>query len=663
MLSAMPLDLLILRPRNLAYHNLCKANDFPSTIKSFLGLGLNFCFKPTASTRQSDVQIERFRKNLYTRVAFANAPELEKHDLFIPSTGWVPPDPVNQLITNRTAQFINFLEKKFRYNKPAHSNLLAPQLCALQWLKSHPEIMVFGADKNLGPCLIERHRYIEYAWRDHLSDTNTYKKMSKEEVTVRIKYIRDQIDSFHTIFQRLASNELDYIDESTNAVSNDSACSWMYLLAKVHKSPLKTRAIISYSGSLCQGLAIWIDSTLKRIVNQLPFVATSSAQVVKDLTKRKWPTNSVLFTHDAVSMYTNIHLGHALPTIENFLLYNEFGITIAKAQSINVAALVYALEVVMNNNIFRFGDTYWLQTAGTAMGTPPACRWATLYFAIWELEIIPRFPELNTTLYQRYIDDGLAIWTPNHPPAVDNVRFQQFQDALNNFGRDHTFFRDNACHKPLQWEFSKREKTVVFLDLTISLDTTGTIHTTIYEKKLNLYLYLPPHSCHAPGVLKGMIYGIVYRAKALCTITKDQLPYIKKAYIRLLARGHQSSIILPIFNSAVSDIFDTKKKKHRIKANGLAPLFLHLPFNPADPSSAVIQSAFRDIIVAPHQNDHITTIDTGNDFDGKADFDQLIVCYHKQKSIRNVLTPRIGRFGENFSVDAVLNALPPRDTG
>ncbi len=113
----------------------------------------------------------------------------------------------------------------------------------------------------------------------------------------------------------------------------------------------------------------------------------------------------------------------------------------------------------MKNNLFRFGDTCWLQTAGTAMSTHPACCWATLYFAIWELEMIYKFPELNTTLYHCYINDGLAIWTPNQPPGVGNVRFQQFKDASNNFGRDHTILHDNACHKPLQWEVSTRDSS------------------------------------------------------------------------------------------------------------------------------------------------------------------------------------------------------------
>ena len=103
-------------------------------------------------------------------------------------------------------------------------------------------------------------------------------------------------------------------------------------------------------------------------------------------------------------MYTNIHLKHALPVIKDFLTNTELGRMIMDTEHINISALLAALDLVMNNNVFRFGDTYFLQKNGTAMGTPPpAPTYATLYFAIWEHYVIPSFPELQ--LYFRYIVD------------------------------------------------------------------------------------------------------------------------------------------------------------------------------------------------------------------------------------------------------------------
>ena len=137
------------------------------------------------------------------------------------------------------------------------------------------------------------------------------------------------------------------------------------------------------------------------------------------------------------------------------------------------------------------------------------------------------------------------------------------------------------------------------------------------------------------------------------------MPFIKKSYTRLLARGHIESIILPIFCSAIRSIFrPTKTVPLQITAtNTYKPLFLHLPYNPADTSSASIQRAFQDLVVAPFQQERITNMPTLNKYEGKVDFDQLIVCYHKQKSLRNVLAPRIGRFGTDFSVNAALKAF------
>jgi hypothetical protein len=74
----------------------------------------------------------------------------------------------------------------------------------------------------------------------------------------------------------------------------------------------------------------------------------------------------------------------------------------------------------MQNNIFSFADTYWLQLSGTAMGTPVACAYATVTFGHYKnTTILPEFaPQL--LYYKLYIDDtsnGNARYPPGKQPS------------------------------------------------------------------------------------------------------------------------------------------------------------------------------------------------------------------------------------------------------
>jgi hypothetical protein len=121
-------------------------------------------------------------------------------------------------------------------------------------------------------------------------------------------------------------------------------------------------------------------------------------------------------------MYTNIDTDHALDTIVgHFLRTNKL------AHGLPAKAIISALNLIMRWNIFKFGDTLWKQLSGTAMGTPPACVYATLYFAIHELAM-PTHLQGCLALYKRYIDDGIGIWTG--PESL----WTEFQAWTNSFG-------------------------------------------------------------------------------------------------------------------------------------------------------------------------------------------------------------------------------------
>jgi hypothetical protein len=212
------------------------------------------------------------------------------------------------------------------------------------------------------------------------------------------------------------------------------------------------------------------------------------------------PPGAVLFTADATAMYTNIKTEPALEEMAAYLCASK------KEFSYPYEALIEALQIVFRNNYFKFGDTYHQQISGTAMGTPPAPPWATCTFGNYERMLIPKW-ELIIPFYCRFIDDMIGLWICNQNPIRNTEHFEQYKQDLNGWNG-------------LNWQCSTLSTSVNFMDLTITI-VDGKLHSTIFEKEQNLYLYIPPHSSHPKGVLTGLIFGQVLRIRRLCSTSTD----------------------------------------------------------------------------------------------------------------------------------------------
>ena len=136
----------------------------------------------------------------------------------------------------------------------------------------------------------------------------------------------------------------------------------------------------------------------------------------KELDLPKLTSNARLFICDATSMYTNIKKGLELHCIRKFALEHKEQLTFTPA------VLMYALRLPMTNNVFQFGDTYWLQKVGTAMGVPPAPPWATIFFGIHEKTVLAQFGD-KIQLYRSFIDDVLGIWLVDTNPVEDLLQW------------------------------------------------------------------------------------------------------------------------------------------------------------------------------------------------------------------------------------------------
>ena len=382
-------------------------------------------------------------------------------------------------------------------------------------LQQQQTFLIVPCDKNLGPAIIERHDYLTIAMRDHLSDTTTYKPLTTSEIDRYTSDITKNILGWmKTHHKTLTKMERAFLRKKLK--SNQSPYARFYLTLKAHKikpgqtvDHLKSRPIVSCPGSLLHGLGVWVDRKLQEVAQRIASYFKNTLELKKELLDLNLPRNARLFTADAVSMYTNIPTHTALNLIGKYL--NQY----QRKHNNNYPkdAVRAGLRLVMTMNIFTFGDLTLKQLNGTAMGTTPAPPYATIYYGIHEEKFLPHHAQ-QVVFCRRFIDDVIGIWCPHHNHEQDALEWDNFKNKMNAF-------------PGLTWEFSERAKTIDFMDMTISINKSNNIETTLFEKRLNLHLNIPPHSTHLPGLLPGIVYGTLFRIFTLCSDNKDKLQRTK----------------------------------------------------------------------------------------------------------------------------------------
>ena len=89
------------------------------------------------------------------------------------------------------------------------------------------------------------------------------------------------------------------------------------------------------------------------------------------------------------------------------------------------------------------------------------------------------------------------------------------------------------------------------MDMTIATREDRII-TSLYEKAMNLYLYIPPYYAHPPGVLTGLVSGNILRVHSLCIEQDDINRRMKEFYVRLLVHGYQREFLIPAFTKGIT---------------------------------------------------------------------------------------------------------------
>ena len=187
----------------------------------------------------------------------------------------------------------------------------------------------------------------------------------------------------------------------------------------------------------------------------------------------------------------------------------------------------------------------------------------------------------------------------------------------------------------------QRQRQLGFLP---SLPLSTLLSTASASVPIVLHLYIPPSSCHAPGVATGLILGHVLRVYQLCSHQHDRDEELKKFHDRLTTRGYPSSTILPLLHKA-----EENARRHiqsRSDETTTPPLpttrqnqnqiFFHIPYHTANPPSSTIQHLWRQHVAHPLDQEPLHALtNTGGNW---IPISKLTVAYSRSGNLGNLLS-------------------------
>jgi hypothetical protein len=120
--------------------------------------------------------------------------------LYIP-TPW---EPEQMLDHDNMEHALELLVSKAatKLSKYHHYNLSPNQRQCLRDLAARDDLIMYPTDENLGPCIVERNKYILQVLLEHLTNTINYTMLPTEMVAAKLKQQRSNFLAIYEKFHR-----------------------------------------------------------------------------------------------------------------------------------------------------------------------------------------------------------------------------------------------------------------------------------------------------------------------------------------------------------------------------------------------------------------------------------------------------------------------------
>ena len=200
-----------------------------------------------------------------------------------------------------------------------------------------------------------------------------------------------------------------------------------HMTTKAHKDPWKMQPIVCCVRMFMNDWSKWLDYWLQTLECFVPTDVKDSQQIINKMKPLVLRPSSLLFAADINSIYNNIETLHTIKVISWWLDNLE-----KKKQlppKFPLEAVKDAMITMMGNNVFEWRDMYFLELFGTAIETPAAVMWTTIYIAYQEVHQLIPVHGVYLLYYKCFIKNIFGVWTGNV-----TMDWQAFCDDANTFG-------------------------------------------------------------------------------------------------------------------------------------------------------------------------------------------------------------------------------------
>ena len=267
-----------------------------------------------------------------------------------------------------------------------------------------------------------------------------------------------------------------------------------YGLPKVHKPGMPLRPIISSIGSVTHSTAKELARIIKPLVGGSSHHVKNNMDFIQSIEGTQLKPEECMMSFDVESLFTSVPIEPAIAIIKKLLEDKS----LHQRTNMTVNQISCLLEFCLKTTYFAFQGKIFEQVKGAAMGSPISPIVANLFMEDLEIKALSTAPT-PLTLWKRFVDDTFIIILRTYKES-----FLQHRNSID----DNIHF---TC------EEADENGAIAFLDILITPDESGRLHTSVYRKATHTDQYLHWDSHHAITSKYSVVGTLFHRARTVCS--------------------------------------------------------------------------------------------------------------------------------------------------